>query len=137
MTRGDHARRLALPLGAASAGEAHAMPPVPLDSAIVFAPAGKLVPPALAALDRRGTLALAGIHLTEVPRLDHQRHLFQEKRLTSVTANTRADGEELFRLAAALSVRAALTTYPSEAADEALEELATGAVRGAAVVVLG
>jgi propanol-preferring alcohol dehydrogenase len=136
MTRGEDARRLALSLGAASAGDAYAAAPVPLDSAIVFAPAGELVPTALAALDRGGTVALAGIHVSEIPPLDYRRHLFLERRLTSVTANTRADGEELFRLAAALSVRAELTTYPFEAADRALDDLARGAVTGVAVLAV-
>lgn len=135
LTRGERARRLALELGAASAGEAYADPPVPLDAAIIFAPAGDLVPPALAALARGGSLVLAGIHLSEVPALDYQRHLFLEKRLTSVAANTRADGEELFRLAARLHPRAAVTTYPFTAADRALDDLATGAVTGVAVLL--
>ncbi|KGN40697.1 zinc-dependent alcohol dehydrogenase family protein [Knoellia aerolata] len=137
MTRGSGARRLALSLGAASAGGADAPPPVPLDSAIIFAPAGELVPHALEAVERGGTVVLAGIHLSDVPRLDYQRHLFHEKRLTSVTANTRADGDELFRLAAALSVRADVTTYPFEAADRALTDLAAGDVTGVAVLSVG
>lgn len=134
LTRGEGARELALRLGAASAGDAFGRPPVPLDSAIVFAPAGELVPVALEALDRGGTLALAGIHLSDVPVLDYQRHLFRERTLTSVTANTRADGEELFRLAAALGVRAEVTTYPFDRADEALDDLATGRLTGVAVL---
>lgn len=134
MTRGERARRLALTLGAASVGDAYAKAPVALDSAIVFAPAGELVPTALAALERGGTVALAGIHLTDIPALDYQRHLFLERRLTSVTANTRADGEELFRLADALSVHPDVTTYPFESADRALDDLAGGAVTGVAVL---
>jgi propanol-preferring alcohol dehydrogenase len=134
MTRGEEARRLALSLGAASAAGAFDDPPVPLDAAIVFAPAGELVPRAMAALERGGTLALAGIHVTEVPPLDYQTHLFHEKRLTSVTANTRADGEELFRLAAALSVRADVTAYPFDDADRALEDLSSGRLTGVAVL---
>ena len=134
LTRGEGARRLALSLGAASAGQWGADPPVPLDAAIVFAPVGEIVPVALAALDRGGTLVVAGIHLSEVPPLDYQRHLFQEKRLTSVTANTRADGEALLRLAVALSVRAEVTTFPFEAADDALDGIAGGTVAGVAVL---
>ena len=133
-TRGREAQRLALDLGAASAGEAYAEPPVPLDAAILFAPVGDLVPPALAALDRQGTLVLAGIHLSDVPTLDYQRHLFLEKRLTSVTANTRADGEELFRLVSALGIRPTVTRYPLLEADRALDALATGVVTGVAVL---
>ncbi len=134
LTRGAGARRLATELGAASVGEAYDAPPVPLDSAIVFAPAGELVPVALEALEQGGTLALAGIYLTDVPPLDYGRHLFRERTLTSVTANTRADGEELFRLASALGVRARVVRYPFAAADRALDDLACGRVTGAAVL---
>ena len=89
MTRDERARELALELGAASAGSALGPPPVPLDSAIVFAPAGEIVPHALAALGPGGTLALAGIHMSDIPQLTYERHLFREKTLTSVTSNTR------------------------------------------------
>ena len=89
MTRSREAQQLALELGAASAGDADAAPPEPLDSAILFAPVGTLVPPALAALDRGGTLAIAGIYLSDIPALDYERHLFEERTLRSVTANTR------------------------------------------------
>ena len=135
LTRGEDARRLALELGAASAGPADGMPPVPLDASILFAPAGELVPVALAGLEQGGTLAVAGIHLTDVPALDYQAHLFRERTLTSVTANTRRDGEELFSLAARLRLRAAVVPYPFEEADRALEDLARGAFSGAAVLV--
>ncbi len=137
LTRDERARALALELGAASAGAAYDAPPVLLDSAIVFAPVGDLVPPALEALDRGGTLALAGIHLSDVPPLDYQRHLFRERTLTSVTSNTRADGEELLRLAPRLGVTATVTTYPLEEADTALDDLAADRVHGAAVVRIG
>jgi len=134
LTRGEPARRLALSLGVASVGGPYDAPPAPLDSAIVFAPAGELVPLALAALDRGGTVALAGIHVTQVPPLDYQVHLFHEKRLTSVTANTRADGEELLRLASALSVRADVVSYPFPEADRALDDLSAGRFAGVAVL---
>ena len=134
LTRGARARLLALELGAASAGDAYDAPPVPLDAAIVFAPVGDLVPVALEALDRGGCLVVAGIHLSDVPTLDYQRHLFLEKRLTTVTANTRADGEELLRLAGRLQVRAQVTSYPFEQADTALDDLATGQLTGVAVL---
>jgi propanol-preferring alcohol dehydrogenase len=88
-TRSPQARELALELGATSVGGAADLPPEPVDSAILFAPAGELVPPALAGLDRGGTLALAGIHLTDIPVLHYQQHLFQERQIRSVTANTR------------------------------------------------
>jgi len=136
LTRGTEAQRLALSLGAASAGGAYDRPPAPLDSAIVFAPAGELVPVALEALGRGGTLALAGIHVSDVPSLDYRRHLFDEKTLTSVTSNTRRDGEELLRLADRLGVRVEATPYPFEDADRALADLAAGKVRGAGVLRL-
>ncbi len=135
LTRDDDARRLAIELGAASAGGAQDAPPVALDAAILFAPVGDLVPVAMAALDQGGTLAVAGIHLSDIPTLDYQRHLFRERTLTSVTANTRADGEEFMRLAAALGVRPRVTTYPLREADLALDDLAGDRVTGAAVLV--
>ena len=134
LTRSAAARRQALDLGAASAGPAEAPPPEPLDSAILFAPAGGLVPVALAALDRGGTLAVAGIHLSDVPPLDYQRHLFQERQLRSVTANTRADGEEFLTLAARLGLAVTTQRYPLDRAGEALADLAQGRVTGAAVL---
>ena len=136
LTRGAAAQRLALELGAASAGDAYDAPPVALDAAIMFAPVGDLVPVALAALDQGGTLAVAGIHLTDIPTLSYERHLFRERTLTSVTANTRADGEQLFRLAATLGVRPRIVSYPFEAADQALADLRAGAFTGAAVVAI-
>jgi propanol-preferring alcohol dehydrogenase len=137
LTRSPAARELALELGAASAGPADGMPPEPLDSAITFAPAGELVPLALRALDAGGTLAVAGIHLTDIPRLDYQAELFRERQLRSVTANTRADGENFLRLAAALGVRPRVTPRPLAAADEVLADLAADRVEGAAVLVPG
>lgn len=137
LTRDPAARDLALALGAASAGGAYDAPPARLDSAIVFAPVGDLVPPALEALDRGGTLALAGIHLSDIPVLDYQRHLFRERTLTSVTSNTRADGEQLLRLAPRLGVTATVTPYPLERADAALDDLAADRVHGAAVLRIG
>ncbi|WP_448003010.1 zinc-binding alcohol dehydrogenase family protein [Agromyces bauzanensis] len=136
LTRDAAARELALELGAVSAGAADAAPPVPLDSAILFAPAGELVPVALSALDRNGTLAVAGIHLSDIPPLRYQEHLFREKTLTSVTSNTRADGEELLRLAVRLGVRATVTPYPFDRADAALRDLAADRVHGAAVLTM-
>jgi propanol-preferring alcohol dehydrogenase len=135
LTRSAEARDLALRLGAASAGPADASPPEPLDSAITFAPAGKLVPVALRALDAGGTLAIAGIHLTDIPPLNYQAELFREKRLVSVTANTRADGEEFLRLAAALAVLPEVDRRPLSGADRALADLAADRVRGAAVLL--
>jgi len=137
MTRSADARRLALELGAASAQGADDPPPEPLDAAILFAPVGTLVPPALAALDRGGTLAVAGIHLSDIPVLDYQRHLFEERTLRSVTANTRVDGREFLDLAAAVGIRVSAVPYPLDRADRALADLAHDRVDGAAVLVVG
>lgn len=134
LTRSEAARRLALDLGCASAGGADDEPPEPLDAAILFAPVGHLVPVALAALDRGATLAVAGIHLSDIPSLDYQRHLFQERGLVSVTANTRADGAELLALAAEIPLRPTVTTYPFAEVDRALRDLAEDRVDGVAVV---
>ena len=134
MTRSPEARRLAIALGAASAGDTPAQPPEPLDSAIVFAPAGEIVPKALAALDRGGTLALAGIHLTDIPALRYADHLFQERQLRSVTANTRHDGEEFLAIAARIGIRVETVAYPLEQADAALRDLAHDRFTGAAVL---
>jgi len=136
MTRSAEARRLALELGAASAADADAAPPVPLDAAILFAPAGELVPSALSALDRGGILAVAGIHLSDVPRLVYEDHLFYERELRSVTANTRRDGEEFLGLAGRLGVVATTSPYRLDEADRALADLAHDRVNGAAVLVV-
>ena len=135
MTRAQPARELALQLGAASAGGAADPPPEPLDSAILFAPVGDLVLPALEALDRGGTLAVAGIHLTDIPTLDYQRHLFSERALVSVTANTRHDGTDFLETAARVPIRATTTAYDLDRADLALSDLAHDRVNGAAVLI--
>jgi alcohol dehydrogenase, propanol-preferring len=93
------------------------------------------VPTAMAALDRGGTLAIAGIHLADVPPLNYETHLFQERQVRSVTANTRADGEEFLALAARLGLRVTVTPYPLDAADRALADLANDRLMGAAVLV--
>jgi propanol-preferring alcohol dehydrogenase len=134
MTRAPAARELALELGATWAGDTYDTPPEELDAAITFAPAGEIVPVALAHLDRGGTLAIAGIHLTDIPVLNYQQHLFQERRLRSVTANTRADGEEFLRIAAEIGIHVTTTPYPLDAADRALADLAHDRVNGAAVL---
>jgi propanol-preferring alcohol dehydrogenase len=134
MTRSAQARRLALELGATFAGAAEDPPPEPLDAAILFAPAGGLVPAALRALDRGGTLAIAGIHLSDIPPLHYATELFEERQLRSVTANTRADGEEFFRIAAEIPLRPTTVPYPFTAADRALQDLAEDRITGAAVL---
>jgi propanol-preferring alcohol dehydrogenase len=133
VTRSAPAQRLALELGAASAGDAS--PPVKLDAAILFAPVGDLVPVALAALDRGGTLAVAGIHLTDIPPLNYEAHLFQERTLHSVTANTRDDGRDFLAHASAHPMRVAMVPYALSDAPRALADLAGGAVDGVAVLV--
>lgn len=137
LTRSESARRLALSLGAASAGHAYDAPPEPLDSAVLFAPVGDLVPVAARALDRGGTLSIAGIHLSDVPALNYERELFYERQIVSVTANTRADGEEFLRLAARLRVRAHTQPFPFSAAAGALAALAADEITGAAVLTSG
>jgi propanol-preferring alcohol dehydrogenase len=136
MTRAPQARRLARALGAASAGDTFDPPPEPLDSAVIFAPAGEIVPAALEALDRGGTLAIAGIHLSAIPPLDYARHLFQERQVRSVTANTRADGEELLTVADRIGMRVETASYPLARADAALRDLAHDRVTGAAVLTV-
>jgi propanol-preferring alcohol dehydrogenase len=133
VTRSPAAQTLALSLGASSATAS--APPEPLDSAIIFAPAGTLVPRALEALDRGGTLALAGIHLTDVPPLNYQRHLFRDRQVRSVTSNTREQAREFLSLAEKHRLTVSTTDYPLETADRALLDLAEGRVTGAAVLV--
>jgi propanol-preferring alcohol dehydrogenase len=134
LTRSAEARRLALELGASSAGDATDDPPEPLDAAILFAPAGELVPVALRALDRGGTLAVAGIHLSDIPPLRYATDLFEERQLRSVTANTRSDGEQFLAIAAEIALRPTVTRYPFDQADRALADLAADRVTGAAVI---
>ena len=133
-TRAPDARELALSLGAASAQDSFDPAPEPLDSAILFAPVGDLVPAALSALARGGTLAIAGIYLSAIPALDYQRHLFQERTLRSVTANTRADAADFLTLAQRLHLQVSTTSYPFEQASQALADLAADRVHGAAVL---
>lgn len=136
MTRDPKHRRLARELGAAWAGAAHATPPVRLDSAVLFAPAGELVLPALAALDRGGTLAIAGIYLSDIPALNYDRHLFQERTLCSVTANTRRDGEELLRIAGEIPIRPHTVPFPLADANVALQQLKHDGFEGAGVLIV-
>ncbi|WP_099020807.1 zinc-binding alcohol dehydrogenase family protein [Mycolicibacterium palauense] len=136
MTRGAQARELALALGAASAQGAADPPPVKLDAAILFAPVGELVLPAMEALDRGGTLSIAGIHLSDIPPLNYQRHLFQERQMRSVTSNTRADARAFLDFAAQHRIAVTTPEYPLSAADRALTDLAEGRIAGAAVLRL-
>lgn len=135
MTRDAEARELALALGAASVQGAADRPPEPLDSAILFAPVGTLVPAALEALDAGGTLAIAGIHLSDIPALNYQRHLFRERQIRSVTSNTRAQAREFLALAGRHRLKVSAHRYRLDHADRALRDLALGRFDGAAVLV--
>jgi propanol-preferring alcohol dehydrogenase len=136
LTRAAEARSLALRLGATTAGAAADAPPEPLDAALLFAPVGSLVPVALEALDRGGTLAIAGIHLSDIPALEYERHLFEERTIRSVTANTRDDGRGLLATADRIGMHVEAVPYPFEHADAALRDLAHDRVTGAAVLVM-
>ena len=134
VSRGSTHQALAREMGATWVGD---VPPVPLDGAILFAPAGEIVPAALAALDRGGVLAVAGIHLSAIPPLDYAAHLFQERELKSVTANTRADGRRLLELAQEIPLLTHTVPYPLARAGEALVDLKQDRIRGAAVLEIG
>jgi alcohol dehydrogenase, propanol-preferring len=134
-TRERSHQALASELGAVWTGDVRDAPPEALDSAILFAPVGALVPVALGRLARGGTLALAGIYMTPTPPLDYDRDLFYERELRSVTANTRADGERLLTEAAAAPLRLATTTFPLADANRALAELKRGSFAGSGVLV--
>lgn len=131
--REEH-RRLARELGAAWVGGSMDSPPELLHGSILFAPAGELVPPALRTLQRGGTLAVAGIHLSAIPSLNYDRDLFGERVLRSVTANTRQDGLDLLREAAAIPIRPHTQTYTLEEANRALQDLKKGTIAGAGVL---
>jgi propanol-preferring alcohol dehydrogenase len=137
VTRDQAHQQLALELGAEWAGGAGARLPVKVDSAIVFAPAGELVPVALRDLDKGGTVALAGIHMSDIPAMAYEPHLFWEKTLQSVTANTRADGEALLREAVEIPIRPRVERYALADANRALQDLAADRVRGTAVLMIG
>ncbi|UCH34083.1 MAG: zinc-dependent alcohol dehydrogenase family protein [Armatimonadota bacterium] len=134
VSREERHRALAREMGATWVGASGAVPPHKLHSAICFAPAGELVPPILDALDKGGTLAVAGIYMTQIPPLDYDRHLFRERNLRSVTANTREDGEALMRLAAEIPLRTHTQPFPLEQANEALRRLKRDEISGAAVL---
>jgi propanol-preferring alcohol dehydrogenase len=135
-TRAPAARELALGLGAASAQDSFDPTPEPLNSAIMFAPVGDLVPPALRALDRGGVLAIAGIYLSQIPALDYAQDLFQEREVRSVTANTRGDAEEFLNLAQRLKPHVSVVPYAFDQADRALADLEAERFTGAAVLSL-
>jgi propanol-preferring alcohol dehydrogenase len=136
VTRGDSHRQLAREMGATWVGDDVRSMPKKTHSGIMFAPAGELVPGALAQLEKGGTLALAGIYMSQIPPLDYQTTLFYEKNLRSVTANTREDGHELLAEAASISLRPHVSTYALPDANRALQDLKSDRINGTAVLVL-
>ncbi len=135
-TRGEDHRQLAIDMGASWAGENPEEIPEPADSAILFAPAGELVPPALKQLKKGGTLSLAGIHMSDIPAMKYEESLFYEKNVRSVTANTRLDGEDLLREAAAIPLRPKVTLFPLEEANRALQLLKEDKLQGTGVLAI-
>ena len=133
-TREPSHQALAASMGAAWVGGTTDPMPRAVDAAIIFAPAGELVPMALHNLARGGTLALAGIHMSRIPAMDYAM-LFDERRITSVTANTREDGESLLREAATIPIRPTITTFPLDNANEALLSLKRGTFAGSGVLI--
>lgn len=136
-TRSEAARHQALSLGAASAVGLEHESAVPLDAAIVFSPDGASVVRALELVRPGGTVVAAGIHVDRLPALDYRRHLFGERRLTSATANTKADGETFLRLAERLALRVDVSPYPFDEAPQALRDLEAHRFVGAAVLEVG
>ncbi|MCK9504414.1 MAG: zinc-dependent alcohol dehydrogenase family protein [Porticoccaceae bacterium] len=133
--KGDaEAQNFALSLGAVWAGDSSQPPPVPLDGAIIFAPAGELVPQALKAVRKGGTVVCAGIHMSAIPSFPYD-ILWGERQLCSVANLTRRDGEEFLPLAAKIPVKTSVTLYPLEEANQALNDLRAGRFTGAGVVV--
>ena len=128
------AQAFARGLGAAWVGESTAAPPAPLDAAIIFAPVGTLVPAALRALAKGGTVVCAGIHMSEIPAFPYE-ILWGERRIVSVANLTRRDGEEFLRLAPQVPVRTAVEPFPRTRANEALARVREGRINGAAVLV--
>jgi alcohol dehydrogenase, propanol-preferring len=132
-TRGENHQKLALQLGAVWAGEAAAEPPALLDAAIIFAPAGELVPPALKALKKGGVLVLGGIHMSRIPPLDYNL-LYQERVIRSAANNTRKDGEDFLRVAAEIPIHTKVTMFSLRETNAALNALKSDRINGAAVV---
>jgi alcohol dehydrogenase, propanol-preferring len=129
------AQRFALELGAVWAGGSDTLPPEPLDAGVLFAPVGALIPVALRAVVKGGTVVCAGIHMSDIPSFPYEL-LWGERVVRSVANLTRKDGEEFLALAPTIPVRTEIEPYPLERAQEALDALRSGAVRGAAVLVV-
>jgi propanol-preferring alcohol dehydrogenase len=134
VTRSENHVREAESLGAAWAGADFRDLPVKMNSAVLFAPTGKLVPPIMEALDRGGICSIAGIHLSDVPPLNYVRHLYQEREIRSVTANTREDGRNLLAEAAGAKVKPQTTSYSFGEANRALREMKASKVAGTPVL---
>ncbi len=134
MSRGGVHRQLAAELGADWIGDATEPPPAPLDAAILFAPAGDLISPIMQSLDRGGILAIAGIYLTTMTPLRYERDLFYEKEIRSVTANTRADGEEFLAIAGEIPIKSYTVGMRLDEANRALRMLKHDELRGTAVL---
>jgi alcohol dehydrogenase, propanol-preferring len=132
-TRDVRHQKLAMELGAKWAGGTVAEPPEKLDAAIIFAPAGEIVPPALAALKKGGTLVLGGIHMSEIPAMDYDL-LYGERVIRSVANNTRQDGEDFLRVAAEIPIHTEVESFSLSDADKALVRLKKDAITGAAVI---
>lgn len=128
------AQQFALELGAVWAGDSTALPPDPLDAAIIFAPVGPLVPAALRAVVKGGVVVCGGIHMSDIPAFPYE-ILWGERVVRSVANLTRKDGGEFLALAPAVPVRATIETFPLSQANEALRRLRAGELRGAAVLV--
>jgi propanol-preferring alcohol dehydrogenase len=137
VTRSENHIREAKKLGAAWAGADFRDLPGKVDSAILFAPSGKLVPPTMEALDRGGICSIAGIHLSDVPELNYERHLFQERELRSVTSNTRDDARALFAEVSAAGIRMQTTAYSLQDANRALLDMKQSKVEGTPVLIIG
>jgi propanol-preferring alcohol dehydrogenase len=136
VTRGQNHQQLAREIGAAWAGADGASMPQKADAAIVFAPAGSVVPAALQSIHPGGAVALAGIHMSPIPALDYARDLYGERDVHPVTANTRADGQELLRESAAARVSPHVVTYDLSHANRALQDLKSGHINGTGVLIM-
>jgi len=135
-TRDERHQKLALEMGAVWAGGGEDESPEPLNAAILFAPAGELVPAALRNMKRGGTVVLGGIHMSEIPAMSYDQLLYWERSIKSVANNTRQDGEDFLKLAAVIPVRTSIRTFPLDQANAALNAVKNDAVRGAAVIVI-
>lgn len=136
ITRGTANQQLARDLGAVFVGGQDDAPDEPLDSAIIFAPVGEIVPQALAATKRGGTVVVAGIHMSDIPAMNYEDDLFYERDLRTVTANTRADGAAFLRIARNLALSPDVTKYPFSHVDRALDDLRAGKASGSLVITM-